>query len=870
MNIPKTYNAKEVEYKWYNYWLDKGHFYSQPNEKKPYTIVIPPPNVTGVLHMGHMLNNTLQDVMIRRARMMGYNACWVPGTDHASIATEAKVVEKLANQGIQKSDLSRKEFLSHAFKWKDKHGGIILEQLKKLGASCDWKRTKFTMDEDMSESVIKVFVDLFNKGLIYRGVRMVNWDPSAKTALSDEEVIHKEINSKLYHISYKIQESDEKITVATTRPETILGDSAICVNPNDKRYAHLKGKNAIIPLIKKVIPIIFDEYVDMEFGTGALKITPAHDINDYEIGDKHGLEIIDILNDDGTLNESAILYVGKDRFKVREEIAIDLEKEGSLTKTEDYQNKVGFSERTNTVIEPKLSMQWFLKMEEISKPALKHVMNDDIQLHPAKFKNTYRHWMENIKDWCVSRQLWWGQQIPAFYYEGNKFVVAETKEEALELAKKENPEIKIKDLRQDEDVLDTWFSSWIWPISVFDGIRNPDNKEINYYYPTNDLITGPDILFFWVARMIISGYEYKKELPFKNVYLTGLVRDKQGRKMSKSLGNSPDPIELIEKYGADGVRVGMLLCAPAGNDLPFDEILCEQGRNFSNKIWNAFRLIKGWEVVDGEQPESAKKAIIWFESKINKVINEIDASYEKYRISEALMSTYKLIWDDFCSWYLEIVKPDYGSPIDSITYSRTVEQLEKILKLLHPFMPFLSEEIWHLIEKKESDIIIAQWPKATKVDNTLLEDFENTKEVIAGIRTIRKEQNIANKEKIELLVTDNKKPRNNLNTIISKLANLSNITGVNKKPNNAFTFMVKSNEYFIPLSDNIDLEEEIKKLQKELDYTKGFLKSVEGKLNNQRFINNAPDQVVSNEKNKMADAKSKIKILENKISAFKK
>ena len=610
MSIPKTYNPLIAELKWYNHWLEKGYFHSTPDKREAYTIVIPPPNVTGVLHMGHMLNNTLQDVMIRRARMMGYNACWVPGTDHASIATEAKVVAKLAKEGIKKSDLTREEFLAHAFDWKNKHGGMILEQLKKLGASCDWERTKFTMDDDMSESVIKVFVDLYNKGLIYRGVRMVNWDPSAQTALSDEEVIHKEINSKLYYIGYNIEGSDEKITVATTRPETILGDAAICVNPSDKRYTHLKGKNAIIPLIGKIIPIIFDDYVDMEFGTGALKITPAHDINDYTIGHKHSLEIIDVLNDDGTLSEAAQLYIGKDRFVVREEIAVDLEKNGFLVKTEEHQNKVGFSERTNVVIEPKLSMQWFCKMEEFSKPALEHVMNDDIQFHPAKFKNTYRHWMENIKDWCVSRQLWWGQQIPAYYYEGNKFVVAPTKEEALLLAKKENTNITIADLRQDEDVLDTWFSSWIWPISVFDGIRNLDNKEINYYYPTNDLITGPDILFFWVARMIMAGYEYRKELPFKNVYLTGLVRDKQGRKMSKSLGNSPDPIELMEKYGADGVRVGMLLCAPAGNDLPFDEGLCEQGRNFSNKIWNAFRLIKGWEVSDCEQPESAKQAII--------------------------------------------------------------------------------------------------------------------------------------------------------------------------------------------------------------------------------------------------------------------
>ena len=870
MSIPKTYNPLIAEQKWYKHWLEKGYFHSTPDKREAYTIVIPPPNVTGVLHMGHMLNNTLQDVMIRRARMMGYNACWVPGTDHASIATEAKVVAKLAKEGIKKSDLTREEFLAHAFDWKNKHGGMILEQLKKLGASCDWERTKFTMDDDMSESVIKVFVDLYNKGLIYRGVRMVNWDPSAQTALSDEEVIHKEINSKLYYIGYNIEGSDEKITVATTRPETILGDAAICVNPSDKRYTHLKGKNAIIPLIGKIIPIIFDDYVDMEFGTGALKITPAHDINDYTIGHKHSLEIIDVLNDDGTLSEAAQLYIGKDRFVVREEIAVDLEKNGFLVKTEEHQNKVGFSERTNVVIEPKLSMQWFCKMEEFSKPALEHVMNDDIQFHPAKFKNTYRHWMENIKDWCVSRQLWWGQQIPAYYYEGNKFVVAPTKEEALLLAKKENPNITIADLRQDEDVLDTWFSSWIWPISVFDGIRNPDNKEINYYYPTNDLITGPDILFFWVARMIMAGYEYRKELPFKNVYLTGLVRDKQGRKMSKSLGNSPDPIELMEKYGADGVRVGMLLCAPAGNDLPFDEGLCEQGRNFSNKIWNAFRLIKGWEVSDCEQPESAKQAIIWFENKINKAIIEIDESYTKYRISEALMSTYKLIWDDFCSWYLEIVKPNYGSPIDSITYQKTIEQLEKILKLLHPFMPFLSEEIWHLVKEREEDIIIANWPKAGAIDTSLLEDFETITEVIAGIRTIRKRENIPNKEPLSLEVINHQIQSNNLNTIIAKLGNLSVINAISEKPASSFSFMVKANEFFIPIGNNIDVTFELEKLQKELDYNKGFLNSVESKLNNERFVTSAPEQVIANEKNKLADAKAKIEILENKITSFLK
>ena len=865
MSIPKTYNPLTTEDKWYAHWMEKEYFNSTPDEREAYTIVIPPPNVTGVLHMGHMLNNTLQDVMIRRARMQGYNACWVPGTDHASIATEAKVVQKLASEGIQKNDLTREEFLSHAFEWKDKHGGIILEQLKKLGASCDWDRTKFTMDDDMSESVIKVFVDLHNKGLIYRGVRMVNWDPSAQTALSDEEVIHKEVNSKLYHIAYIIEGSDEKLTIATTRPETILGDSAICVNPNDERYTHLKGKKAIVPLVNRVIPIIFDEYVDMEFGTGALKITPAHDINDYKLGDEHGLESIDILNDDGTLSEEAELYIGKDRFFVREEIAIDLKAKGYLVKIEEYQNKVGFSERTDAVIEPKLSMQWFCKMEEFSKPALEHVMNDDIQFHPPKFKNTYRNWMENIKDWCVSRQLWWGQQIPAYFYEGNKYVVAESKEEALALAQKEKPSVTMADLRQDADVLDTWFSSWLWPISVFDGIRTPDNEEINYYFPTNDLITGPDILFFWVARMVMAGYEYRKELPFKNVYLTGLVRDEQGRKMSKTLGNSPDPIELIKLYGADGVRVGMLLCAPAGNDLPFDEGLCEQGRNFSNKIWNAFRLIKGWEVADVEQPESAKQAIDWFENKISKTINEIDESYSKYRISEALMGTYRLVWDDFCSWYLEMVKPNYGSPIDSVTYVKTIEQLEKILKLLHPFMPFLSEEIWHLIDDRKEDIIVADWPKAETVNEQLLADFENITEVVAGIRTIRKEQNIANKEQLELLVIDNQKSKTNLDAIIAKLGNLTSVHTTNEKPSGAFSFMVKANEYFIPLADNIDIAGEIEKLEKELNYTQGFLKSVEGKLSNERFVNNAPEEVVTNERNKMADAKSKISILATKI-----
>ncbi len=866
MNIPKTYNPTEIENKWYEHWLEKKYFNSSPDEREPYTIVIPPPNVTGVLHMGHMLNNTLQDVLARRARMMGFNTCWVPGTDHASIATEAKVVQKLASEGIKKSDLTREEFLNHAFEWKEKHGGIILEQLKKLGASCDWDRKKFTMDDEMSESVIQVFIDMYNKGLIYRGVRMVNWDPSAQTALSDEEVIYKEVDSKLYYISYNIKDSTEKLIIATTRPETILGDSAICVNPNDERYSHLFGKKAIIPLINKEIPIIFDEYVDMEFGSGALKITPAHDINDYKIGDKHNLETLDILNDDGTLNDNAIMYIGKDRFKVREEIALDLEKKEYLIKIENYKNKVGFSERTDSVIEPKLSMQWFCKMDDFSKPALHHVMNNDVKFYPSKFKNTYRYWMENIKDWCISRQLWWGQQIPAFYYEGNKFVVAKTKKEALKIIQKNNPKITLKDLRQDEDVLDTWFSSWLWPISVFDGIRNPNNKEINYYYPTNDLVTAPEILFFWVARMIMAGYEYKKNLPFKNVYLTGIVRDKKGRKMSKSLGNSPDPIKLITKYGADGVRVGMLLCSPAGNDLPFDENLCEQGRNFSNKIWNAFRLIKGWKVENIPQPEEAKQAIIWFENKINKSIKEIDNSYSKYRISEALMITYKLVWDDFCSWYLEIIKPNYGNPIDVVTYSKTIEHLEKVLKLLHPFMPFLSEEVWHLIDNRKNDIIISDWPISNDIDENILDDFTIVSEVVSSIRNFRKQSQVPNKNLISLHVIDNEKKSRKMDSIIIKLGNLESIEYINHKENKSYSFMVKSNEYFIPLSGNIDLEEELQKLKKELDYTKGFLKIVNAKLSNEKFVQNAPKALVDKEKIKFKDANIKIEILNEKIS----
>ena len=868
MSIPKTYNPNISESKWYAHWMDKKYFSSTPDDREPYSIVIPPPNVTGVLHMGHMLNNTLQDVLIRKARMKGFNACWVPGTDHASIATEAKVVQKLAKEGIDKNDISREEFMVHAWEWKEKHGGIILEQLKKLGASCDWDRTKFTMDDSMSESVISVFVDLFNKGLVYRGVRMVNWDPSAQTALSDEEVIHKEVDSKLYYITYKIEDSEETITIATTRPETILGDSAICVNPNDQRYSHLKGKKAIVPLVNRSIPFIFDDYVDVEFGTGALKVTPAHDLNDYQLGDKHGLEVIDIFNDDGTINELGQLYVGMDRFEVRSQIAVDLKVKGFLDKVEELKNKVGYSERTDAVIEPKLSMQWFLKMEDFSKPALDCVMNNDINFYPEKFKNTYRHWMENIKDWCLSRQLWWGQQIPAYFYDGNNFVVASSKEEALVLAQAKKADVTLEDLRQDEDVLDTWFSSWLWPISVFDGIRNPDNEEIGYYYPTKDLVTAPEILFFWVARMIMAGKEYQKEIPFKNVYLTGIVRDKLGRKMSKSLGNSPDPIELMNKHGADGVRVGMLLSSPAGNDLPFDESLCEQGRNFSNKIWNAFRLIKGWEVQDIEQPESSKIAIDWFANKTNVTITEIEKSFDQFRISEALMSSYKLVWDDFCSWYLEAIKPAYQAPIDSKTYLSTIEMLETVLKLLHPFMPFITEEIWHLIKVREDDIIVAQWPVASSVDTSVLQSFNIGAEVISGIRNIRKSKQIPNKEALSLSIKINGDFDKSIDVLIAKMSNLTHIDYVDEKVNGAFSFRVRSNEFFVPLGQSVDVEAELEKLNQELVYTKGFLNSVNKKLSNQRFVDSAPEQVVAMEKKKQSDAQTKINMLENQIKSF--
>ena len=876
MKIPSKYNPANVEEKWYNYWMENDYFHSTPDNREPYTIVIPPPNVTGVLHMGHMLNNTIQDVLIRRARMKGFNACWVPGTDHASIATEAKVVAKLKEEGVEKLDISRDEFLEHAWDWTHKHGGIILEQLKKLGASCDWKRTKFTMDDDMSESVIKVFIDLYNKGLIYRGYRMVNWDPEAKTTVSDEEVIHIEKQGKLYYLRYQIQDEDDFVTIATTRPETILGDSAVCINPNDERFKHLKGKKVIVPIADKVIPIIEDEYVDMEFGTGCLKITPAHDPNDKEIGDKHELEVIDIFNDDATLNSYGLHYQGKDRFVVRKEIIKELESLNSLVKVEDYQNKIGTSERTGAIIEPKVSIQWFLKMKDLAEPALKAVMEDEVKLVPEKFKNTYRHWMENVRDWNISRQLWWGHRIPAFYYgdSPNEFVVAKTIEEAVILAKdKTGIDIKASDLKQEEDVLDTWFSSWLWPISVFDGIRNPENDDIKYYYPTRDLVTAPEILFFWVARMIIAGYEYMDEKPFSKVYLTGIVRDKLGRKMSKSLGNSPDPIELMNKYGADGVRVGMLLTSPAGNDLPFEEELCEQGRNFSNKIWNAFRLVKGWEVSkDIVQPESAKQAIKWFDAKLAKVLEDLERSYEEYRISEALMTTYKFIWDDFSSWYLEMVKPTYQSPIDAKTYEQTLNNFEKIVKILHPFMPFISEEIWQLLRERTTKeaLIIASWPKVEKVNEGLVKQFEFTTNIIGGIRKIRKDKNIPNKDQLELYILNNEKLNNDFDVIIKKLGNISTLRYVDQKVNGANSFRVKSNEYFIPMTENINIEEEINKLESELKYAEGFLKSVQKKLSNERFVNNAPEQVITNERKKEADALAKITTIKDSLKGLKK
>ncbi|MCL2028051.1 MAG: valine--tRNA ligase [Bacteroidales bacterium] len=868
-SIALKYSPQDIEDKWYQHWLDQNYFHSEPDNREPYCVVIPPPNVTGVLHMGHMLNNTIQDVLVRRARMQGKNACWVPGTDHASIATEAKVVAKLKEEGIDKKDLSREEFLKHAWLWKEKHGGIILEQLKKLGASCDWKRTKFTMDEDLYESVIDVFIDLYNKGLIYRGVRMVNWDPSALTAVSDEEVIHKEIQSKLYYLNYPIVgEKNQFVTIATTRPETILGDTAVCCHPDDERFLHLKGKSVIIPLVNREVPIIFDEYVDREFGTGCLKITPAHDINDYHIGIKHKLPSIDIFNDNGTINEKVGLYVGKDRFDVRKEIVKDLEKSGNLAKIEDYTNKVGFSERTNAVIEPKLSLQWFLNMQDIAKPALDVVMNDTIQFHPAKFKNTYRHWMENVKDWCISRQLWWGQRIPAYYGANGEVVVAKNKEEAFEKLRITNYDLRFEDVRQDEDVLDTWFSSWLWPISVFDGIRNPNNnKDLAYYYPTNDLVTAPEILFFWVARMIIAGLEYEKKIPFKNVYLTGIVRDKIGRKMSKSLGNSPDPLDLIQTYGADGVRVGMLLTSPAGNDLPFDEVLCEQGRNFCNKIWNAMRLVNGWEISKTiEQPEYARVSVDWFHAKMNEQIAIIEDHFEKYRLSDALMTTYKLMWDSFCSWYLEMIKPVYLQPIDAITHQQTVEIFEKLLQLLHPFMPFITEEIWHIFGDKQEDIIISNMPKSQGFDKTIIDKFETAQHVITEVRTVRKEKNIPQKEPLTLFVKKNNEPSEILfDSVVQKICNLEKLDYVSEKLENAASFIVKSTEFFIPLNDKIDKDAEKTKLLTELKQAENLLRSTQAKLSNERFVSSAPEQVIALERKKQSDAQQKIEVITQQI-----
>lgn len=873
--IPAKYVPAEVESKWYQYWLDKRFFHSIPDEREAYTIVIPPPNVTGVLHMGHMLNNSIQDILVRRARMLGKNAVWVPGTDHASIATEARVVAKLKAEGIEKSKLSREGFLKHAWEWRVKHGGIILDQLKKLGASCDWDRTAFTMDPGYYESVIRVFIDLYKKGLIYRGVRMVNWDPQAKTAVSDEEVIYREVKSKLYYVRYKIEGEDNFVVIATTRPETILGDTAVCVNPADERFRHLKGKKVIVPLVNRAVPLIEDEYVDMEFGTGALKITPAHDINDYEIGQRHNLPVIDIFNDDGTLSEKAEIFIGMDRFAARDASAKKLQEDGSLVKVEDYLNKVGFSERTDAAIEPKLSMQWFCKMKEMAEPALDSVVNGEVKLHPAKFKNTYRHWMENVKDWCISRQLWWGQRIPAWYIGGgNDYVIAATAEEALELAKLKtvNAKLQISDLIQDEDVLDTWFSSWLWPIAVFDGIRNPGNEDIKYYYPTNDLVTAPEILFFWVARMIMAGYEYIGEKPFQNVYLTGIVRDKLGRKMSKSLGNSPEPIELIEKYGADGVRVGMLLCSPAGGDLLFDESLTEQGRNFANKIWNAFRLVKMWQISeDIPQPEHSKIAVEWFDAVLNETIAKVNDQYNKYRLSEALMLLYKLFWDEFSSWYLEMVKPLYQKPMDKATYESTIEFFEKLMLMLHPIMPFITEEIWQLIKERSNgeSIMISQMPKTHKHDKSLVSHFESVKEVIASVRAVRLEKKLPNKDELQLFI---KSSENNLDhrfiPVVKKMAVLSGVQHINEKPENAISFLVKTTEYYIPLTENFDKAGEAEKIKKELEYIRGFLSSVLKKLDNERFVQSAPEKVLEIEKAKKADAESKIKALEERLASL--
>ena len=875
MELASKYNPADVEGKWYQYWLDHKLFSSKPDGREPYTVVIPPPNVTGVLHMGHMLNNTIQDILVRRARMKGKNACWVPGTDHASIATEAKVVNKLAKEGIKKTDLTREEFLKHAWAWTDEHGGIILKQLRKLGASCDWDRTAFTMDDTRSASVIRVFVDLYNKGLIYRGVRMVNWDPKALTALSDEEVIYKEEHSKLYYLRYKVEGEDGRYAVvATTRPETIMGDTAMCINPNDPKNQWLRGKKVIVPLVNRVIPVIEDDYVDIEFGTGCLKVTPAHDVNDYMLGEKHNLQSIDIFNDNGTISEAAGLYVGMDRFDVRKQIEEDLQAAGLLEKVEAYTNKVGFSERTNVPIEPKLSMQWFLKMQHFADMALPPVMNDQLRFFPPKYKNTYKNWLENIKDWCISRQLWWGHRIPAYFLPAGGYVVAETPEKALELAREKsgNADLQLSDLRQDEDCLDTWFSSWLWPISLFNGILDPDNDEIKYYYPTSDLVTGPDIIFFWVARMIMAGYEYRGDMPFRNVYFTGIVRDKIGRKMSKSLGNSPDPLELIDKYGADGVRMGMMLAAPAGNDILFDEVLCEQGRNFNNKIWNAFRLVKGWNVsAEAEQPECSRVATAWFQATLDKTIAELDDLFGKYRLSEALMLVYKLFWDEFSGWYLEMVKPAFGSPIDKKTYEQTLSFFDCLLRLLHPFMPFITEELWqHLADRNPGESLMVQLvPEAKTFDSELLACFETVKEVIGGIRTIRLQRNIPQKEQLALEIVG-KNPVAELNAVIAKLCNLSAISEVSAKSEGAAAFLVGTTEYAVPLGSLINVEEELKKLENDLKYQEGFLQSVLKKLGNEKFVSKAPASVIEMERKKQADAETKIAALRESIAALKK
>ncbi len=875
MELASKYNPADVEGKWYQYWLDHKLFSSKPDGREPYTVVIPPPNVTGVLHMGHMLNNTIQDILVRRARMKGKNACWVPGTDHASIATEAKVVNKLAKEGIKKTDLTREEFLKHAWAWTDEHGGIILKQLRKLGASCDWDRTAFTMDDTRSASVIRVFVDLYNKGLIYRGVRMVNWDPKALTALSDEEVIYKEEHSKLYYLRYKVEGEDGRYAVvATTRPETIMGDTAMCINPNDPKNQWLRGKKVIVPLVNRVIPVIEDDYVDIEFGTGCLKVTPAHDVNDYMLGEKHNLQSIDIFNDNGTISEAAGLYVGMDRFDVRKQIEEDLQAAGLLEKVEAYTNKVGFSERTNVPIEPKLSMQWFLKMQHFADMALPPVMNDQLRFFPPKYKNTYKNWLENIKDWCISRQLWWGHRIPAYFLPAGGYVVAETPEKALELAREKsgNADLQLSDLRQDEDCLDTWFSSWLWPISLFNGILDPDNDEIKYYYPTSDLVTGPDIIFFWVARMIMAGYEYRGDMPFRNVYFTGIVRDKIGRKMSKSLGNSPDPLELIDKYGADGVRMGMMLAAPAGNDILFDEALCEQGRNFNNKIWNAFRLVKGWNVsAEAEQPECSRVATAWFQATLDKTIAELDDLFGKYRLSEALMLVYKLFWDEFSGWYLEMVKPAFGSPIDKKTYEQTLSFFDCLLRLLHPFMPFITEELWqHLADRNPGESLMVQLvPEAKTFDSELLVRFETVKEVIGGIRTIRLQRNIPQKEQLALEIVG-KNPVAEINAVIAKLCNLSAISEVSAKSEGAAAFLVGTTEYAVPLGSLINVEEELKKLENDLKYQEGFLQSVLKKLGNEKFVSKAPASVIEMERKKQADAETKIAALRESIAALKK